>query len=215
MDAARRERRNHRFNRRGAGPLSPVAIAALAACSRTREPPPPQPPRPPQAGQTRDAAAAAAHVLAARGAALRGDNAAVQQEAAAASDAFMRAARVPNPSRPIDREAARAAVRPLPGVRTAVWMDAANLIVMVDGQAYRTQAMIDRVCLALDPLGDTLAVVVNLQDVTAKNPDDAATLSRNCQLPEGQRAVGQGRRPIDAVSPELLETFKKQQGGKG
>ncbi|MFO1516054.1 MAG: hypothetical protein U1F22_03920 [Lysobacterales bacterium] len=213
MDAVRRERRNHCFNRRGAGPLSLVAIAALAACSRTPEPPPA--PRPPQAGQTRDAAAAAAHVLAARGAALRGDSAAMQQEAAAASDAFMRAARVPNPSRPIDREAARAAVRPLTGVRTAVWMDAANLIVMVDGQAYRNQAMIDRVCLALDPLGDTLAVVVNLQDVTAKNPDDATTLSRNCQLPEGQRAVGQGRRQIDAVSPELREAFKRQQGGKG
>ncbi len=194
-------------------PLRLIAIAALAACSRTPDPPPP--PRPPQAGQPGDAAAAAAHILAARGAALRGDSAAVQQEAAAASEAMLRAARVPNAGRPIDREAAGTAVRPLAGVRTAVWIDAANLMVMVDGQAYRTQAMIDRICLALDPLGDTLAVVVNLQDVTAKNPDDAATLSRNCQLPEGQRAVGQGRRQIDAVSPELREVFKRQQGGKG
>jgi hypothetical protein len=49
-------------------------------------------------------------------------------------------------------------------------------------------AMIDRVCVALEPLGDTLAVVVNLQDATAKNGDEAITLSRNCQLPEGQNA---------------------------
>jgi hypothetical protein len=72
-------------------------------------------------------------------------------------------------------------------------------------------AMIDRVCVALEPLGDTLAVVVNLQDATAKNGDEAMTLSRNCQLPEGQRAFLQAKRQVDVVSPELRAQFKDQQ----
>jgi len=106
---------------------------------------------------------------------------------------------------------ARTAVRPLPGVRSTVWLDAANFVVMVDGAQHRSMDMIDRVCLALEPLGDTLAVVVNVQDVTAKNPDGAMTLSRNCQLPEGQRAFMQAKRQVDVASPELRRTFRAQQ----
>ncbi|MEO8460371.1 MAG: hypothetical protein ABI451_07575, partial [Dokdonella sp.] len=71
-----------------------------------------------------------------------------------------------------------------------------------------------KVCLALEPLGDTLAVVVNVQDVTAHTPDGATTLSRNCQLQEGERAFLQKKREIDAVSAGLRDTFKKQQIGK-
>ena len=76
-----------------------------------------------------------------------------------------RSMRVPDVSRPIDHEAARAAVRPLAGVRSAIWLDQTNFVVMVNGAEQRSMGMIDRVCLALEPLGDTLAVVVNLQDV--------------------------------------------------
>ena len=67
--------------------------------------------------------------------------------------------------------------------------------------------MIDTVCLSLEPLGDTLAIVVNVQDVTATIPDCATTLSSNCQLPEGQRAFMQKKREVDVVSRELLVTF--------
>jgi len=122
-----------------------------------------------------------------------------------------RAGNLPDASRPVDREAARLAMRSVAGVRSSLWLDRENFVVMVDGQRHRTMRMIDRICAALEPLGDTLAVVVNLQDVTAQSPDDATTLSRNCQLPEGERAYAQRNRQVDVVSPRLRATFKKQQ----
>lgn len=122
-----------------------------------------------------------------------------------------RSERVPDVARPIDHEAARAVVQPLPGVRSAMWLDAAHFVVMVDDPRRRSMDMIDRVCLALEPLGDTLGVVVNLQNVGAKNADAAMTLSRNCQLPIGERAFVQGKRQVDAIEPELRRTLKAQQ----
>ena len=85
---------------------------------------------------------------------------------------------------------------------------------MVDGAKHHNMAMIDTVCLALEPLGDTLAILVNIQYVTATTPDGATTLSRNCQLPEGQRAFMQKNREVDVVSGELHETFKKAAGAE-
>lgn len=76
---------------------------------------------------------------------------------------------MPDVSRPIDHEAARAAVRPLAGVRTSLWLDRSNFVVMVGDQQHLSMAMIDKVCLALEPLGDTLAVVVNVQDAAVRN----------------------------------------------
>ena len=52
---------------------------------------------------------------------------------------------------------------------------------------------------------------MNLEDVTATNGDAAMTLSRNCQLPEGERAFLQAKRQVDVVAPELRRTFKTQQ----
>lgn len=106
-------------------------------------------------------------------------------------------------------------MRPLPGVRGSIWLDADDFLVMVDGQAHRSMERIDAICLALEPLGDTLGVVVNLQDVTARNGDEAETLSRNCQLPEGERALLQARRQVDVVAPELREQFKRMQKSGG
>lgn len=40
---------------------------------------------------------------------------------------------------------------------------------MVGDARHRSMDMIDQVCLALEPLGDTLAVVVNVQDVTRED----------------------------------------------
>lgn len=166
---------------------------------------------PQQAGQPVNPYATAAHIAGARAALLVGDSRAAEDHLHAMTHDFSRSMRIADAARPIDHEAARAAVRPLPGVRTAVWLDTANFVVMVDGQQHRSFDMIDRVCLALEPLGDTLAVVVNVQDVTAKNPDAATTLSRNCQLPEGQRALLQAKRQVDVVSPELRRQFKEMQ----
>jgi len=85
---------------------------------------------------------------------------------------------------------------------------------MVDGSQYRSMAMIDQVCVALEPLGDTLGVVVHVQDVTAQHADDATTLSRNCQLPEGQRAFLQRKRQVDVVAREVRTEFEDQQARK-
>lgn len=133
------------------------------------------------------------------------------QPGKAATTQFLREAGAPDPNRPIDHENARAAARAIAGVRSAFWIDRENFVVMVDGQSHRTMAMIDAVCVALQPLGDTLAVVVNVQDVTAQRPDDATTLSRNCQLPEGQSAMFRTKRQLDVVSPELRKQFQQQQ----
>lgn len=167
--------------------------------------------RPQRAGEPVNPYVAAAHITAARVAMLAGDASGAQAHIGALTHDVMRSARVPDVTRPIDHEAARAAVRPLAGVRSAIWLDANNFVVMVDSARQRDIAMIDRVCLALEPLGDTLAVVVNLQDVTAKDPDAATTLSRNCQLPAGQRALAQMPRRVDVLAPELRQTFKSQQ----
>ena len=128
-----------------------------------------------QAGQPVNPYAVAGHIAGARVAALVGDARVAEAHINAIAHDLARSARLPDVTRPIDHEAARAAVRSLPGVRSAVWMDAANFVVMVDGAQHRSMDMIDQVCLALEPLGDTLAVVVNLQDVTAKEPDVAMT----------------------------------------
>ncbi|MGN6520716.1 MAG: restriction endonuclease [Dokdonella sp.] len=127
---------------------------------------------------------------------------------------YLRQAGVPDVSRPVDHEAARMAAKAVAGVRSALWLDHDNFVVMVDGAQYRSMAMIDEVCDALEPLGDTLGVVVNVQDITAQHADGATTLSRNCQLPEGQRALLQRKRQVDVVAPETRALFKGQQPKK-
>ena len=124
---------------------------------------------------------------------------------------YLRQASIPDASRPVDHEAARMAAKNIPGVRSALWLDRDNFVVMVDGAQYRSMATIDQVCIALEPLGDTLGVVVNIQDITAQHADGATTLSRNCQLPEGQRALLQRKRQVDVVAPEVRALFKNQQ----
>ena len=165
-----------------------------------------------QAGQPMSAANVARHVAAAHAAALIGDPRSAQANAAAIADDLRGSIKVPDAARLVPHEAARAAVRSLAGVRSSVWIDQSNLIVMVDGAQYRTLGMIDHVCDALAPLGDTLGVVVNLQNVAATSSHGADTLSRNCQLPVGQRALTQSKRQIDALDPALRRTFEVQQG---
>jgi hypothetical protein len=154
----------------------------------------------------------AGHVAAARAAALAGDQKALERSVHGMTDDMLHDARIPDPSRPIDREAARAAVQPLAGVRSVVWIDHDNLLVMVGGAQYRNMEMVDRACDALAPLGDTMGVVVNVQDVNATTSEGADAVSRNCQLPEGQRAFLQPRRRIEALDPVTRRAFEAQQG---
>lgn len=196
--------------------ISLIHAAALAAillvgCERSAPNAAVEERKPQQAGKPVNPYEVAGHITAARVSAVLGDAETAEEHVKAIATGITRSARMPDAYRRIDRESARTAVRPIPGVRSSVWLDRENFIVMVDGQRHRSMAMIDEVCLALEPLGDSLAVVVNVQDVTATTPDGATTLSRNCQLPEGQRAFMQKKRQVDVVSRELQDAFNKQQ----
>jgi hypothetical protein len=191
-----------------------IAVAfciAATGCSKTDE----QTPairRPQQAGPT-NPLVTAGHLAGIEAASLTGDQRAIQGHVNAMHKDMMRSMHLPDPSRPINHEAARTAVRLLQGVQSVVWIDRSNLLVMVAGGQYRSMTTIDRICLALEPLGDTLGVVVNVQDVAATTSEGADTLSRNCQLGQGKRAMLQRRRQVDVLDPEVRRVFRAQQRG--
>lgn len=182
-------------------------LIALGACS----PSPPPERKPQRAGEPVPVAETAARMAKARVAAVTGDREAMRKEIDGMSKDMLRSMKVPDPARRIDREAARNAARTVAGVRSAVWIDASNLMVMVSSHQDRSEAMIDAICLKLEQLGDTLAVVVNLQNAAARNGDEAETLSRNCQLQAGDRAFLQAKRQVDVLSPELRAKVQAQQ----
>lgn len=160
------------------------------------------------AGPTATAADPVADVVMAEAAAISGDQAAIRHHAENMQKDLLRDMKMPDPDRRIDPESARAALRSLPGVRSSAWADRENLIVMVDGAIYRSDAMIDAVCRQLDPLGDTLAVVVHVENVAAANADELQTISRNCQLAPGDRAYMQSRRSLDVVPESARQQHK-------
>jgi len=192
-----------------------TAVAACAGATGCSETPNGQTAQtalqPQQAGPT-NPLVTAGHLAGIEAAGLTGDQRAMQGHIQAMHKDMMGSMHLADPSRRIDHEAARAAVRPLPGVRSAVWIDNANLLVMVGGAQYRSMATIDNVCLALEPLGDTWSVVVNVQDMMATTSEGADTLSRNCQLGAGERAMLQPKRQVDMLDPEARRVFRAQQG---
>ena len=145
----------------------------------------------------------AGHMAGVRAAAISGDQQGVQRHMDAMSEDMRRAMKLADPARPIDREAARGIARTLPGVRSAVWIDRTNLLVRVNGAQWRSQKTIDDLCVRLEPLGDTLAVVVHLQDAAPATRDGMDTLSRNCQLAPGDHAMLQRERRMDVLDPAL------------
>lgn len=177
-----------------------IAAMLLPACNPPQAEAPP-PPRPQQAGQPMDPLRTTAHMAGARASALIGDQAGVQRNMQAMSEDLRRAMKLADASRPIDREAARSVARAMPGVRSVNWIDRHNLLVRVDGANLRSQQAIDDLCLELEPLGDTLAVVVHLQNAAALNHDEMDTLSRNCQLAPGDHALFQKNHELDALDP--------------
>lgn len=173
----------------------------LAACTQT--PAEPEPRVPQQAGQPLDPAHTAARIATIRGAAIAGDPQAVQRQMEAFNEDFRKSIKLADPSRRVDREAARTAASNIGGVRSVVWIDHENLLAIVSRNEQRSYRTIDDICLALEPLGDTLGVVVNLQSGTARTGDELEILSRNCQLAPGDRAFLQRHRQVDVIAPEI------------
>lgn len=198
--------------------LPELCVVALALCGCTQAPPsvPPQAahtadPRTAQpVGQPVSGDRAIARVVIADAATLVGDQAEARRQAEGFADDLRRAQKMPDPARPIDHEAARIAARTVPGVRSVVWVDRNNLFAIVDDNAQRSQATIDAVCAALSPLGDTLGVVVNLQSGAARSGEELAILSRDCQLPQGERAFLQTPRDVDVVPASVREQVRAQ-----
>lgn len=184
--------------------LATLLIAACSAQSRTE----PHQHRPQQAGQPLDPLKTAGHITAARLSALSGDQDGVRRNMEAMSEDMRSAMKIPDAARAIDREAARAATRTLPGVRSVLWLDRNNLLVQVEGHARRSQQTIDEVCYQLQPLGDTLAVVVHLQNAAARSADEIDTLSRNCQLAPGDRAFMHRDRPVNVLDPHMRVQYR-------
>lgn len=182
-----------------------AAIAAcllIAGCSAPQAEEPVQR-RPQQAGQPMDPLRTAGHMVGARLSALAGAQQGIQRSMEAMSEDLRRAMKLADASRPIDREAARAVARALPGTRSANWIDRHNLLVRVDGAQLRSQQTIDALCIGLEPLGDTLAVVVHVQDAAPATRDGMDTLSRNCQLAPGDHSMFQRARTVDVLDPGI------------
>lgn len=185
-----------------------VAIGVLAGCRETTAP---AQARPEQAGQPMNPLRTAGQFASIRASAMVGDQQGVQDGLMAMNEDFRKAIKLADPARRVDREAARAALRGMDGLVSAVWIDHENLFVMVDRNELRSQAVIDSVCTRLEPLGDTLGVVVNLQSAAARTGAEQATLSRNCQLQPGDRAFMQRERQVDVVPAGIREQQRRDQ----
>lgn len=179
-------------------------LALLAACARQAPEPEARPERPQQA-KPHDPGTPAERMLAIRGAVLSGDQEAARRQMEAMNHDLQRAIRLPDPARRIPQELARARVKAVQGVSTAAWMNNRDLVVLVTGAEYRDFAMSERICHALEPLGDTLWVTLHLQDRSARTGGDLAVYSRTCQLQPGERALMQDTRQVDPVDPALRE----------
>lgn len=165
----------------------------FAACSS---------PEPQRAGEA-DPARMAVEVASMQIAAMSGDQEQVKRSFQAAHADLMRSMKVPDPTRRIDRETARATLRDMQSIRSVAWIDHENLLAIVATNEDRSLRTIDEVCTRLRPLGDTLGVVVNLQSAVATRPEDLDVLSRNCDLPSGERAFAQRNRQVGVVAPEI------------
>ncbi|WP_152565988.1 hypothetical protein [Lysobacter antibioticus] len=174
---------------------------ALCACSGQAEREVAQ--KPARAGVPIDRSETAERLAKMRGQAIAGDQVALHQNVEALDRDLRRAIRLVDPARRIDRENARIAAKSVAGVRSAVWVDGENLLAIVDRNGQRSYGTIDAICNRLEPMGDTLGVVINLQSGAAQTGDELEILSRNCQLKPGERAVAQAHRQIDVLPPDV------------
>ena len=167
--------------------------------------------RPQQAGEPLDPLKTAGRFGAMQATALTGDRDGFKRNFESMHGDLMRSMRVPDATRRIDREAARTAVREVAGIRSAGWIDHENLLVRVDSNELRSQRTIDRLCMELEPLGDTLAVVIHVQSAAARSGEEMRTLSRNCQLQPGERAFMQRQRQMDVIPDDVRRQHRAAQ----
>src|SRR3546814_17210045 len=116
-------------------------------------------PAPQRAGQPVDPLKTAGHIAAARVAAITGNQEGVRRNMEAMTEDMRRAMKLPDASRPIDPESARAAIRTMHGVRSVAWLDRSNLLVRVTGAELRHYGFINPVRHRLEPPGDHHPVV--------------------------------------------------------
>ncbi|MGH8079393.1 MAG: hypothetical protein ACREP7_02385 [Lysobacter sp.] len=178
--------------------LSLMLVACGGQAERTAAAAPQQ-----RAGEPLDPGKTADRLVKMRAQALGGDQQGLQQNLQALNDDVAKSIRLADPARRVDRENARIAARSVKGVRSVVWLDSENLFAIVGRNAERSYGTIDAICGQLEPLGDTLGVVVNLQSGAAKTGDELEILSRNCQLQPGERALMQANRQVDALPPQI------------
>lgn len=114
-----------------------VTCAAATGCSEAPEGNTAQTARQPQQAGPTNPLVTAGHLAGVEAAGLTGDQRAMRGHVEAMHKDMMRSMHLADPSRPIGHEAARAAVRPLQGVSSSVWIDRSNLLVMVGGGQYR------------------------------------------------------------------------------
>ena len=180
----------------------------LVACSQSDDG------KPQQAGQVLNPVKTAAHLAAIEVAATAGNQAFVEAHGNALQEDIRKSLKLADPARRIDSEAARGVTKGVAGVHSVAWMDRDNLLVIVDDLSFRNERTIDTICWKLEPLGDTLGVIVNLK---ARNPhtyDERRRVSRNCQLAVGQRAMFQKEHQEYDPPPEVLAAFRASQHSK-
>lgn len=185
-------------------------LLLVSACSPA--PSPPEAKRPQQAGQPLDPLATADRLAEIRGNALVCNQQGVQRGMEGLNEDFRKSIKLADPSRRVDREAARSAARNVEGVRSLVWIDHENLLAIVASNDQRSQPTIDAICMQLEPLGDTLGVVVNVQSGAARTGAELEILSRNCQLAPGDRAMMQRARVVDAIDPAVRAQHRANAG---
>lgn len=182
---------------------APSALQDTASAAPTREIGTPLP-----AHGGPDPASVARHMGAIRAATVAGDDTAMRAGVDAMNTASRQAMRLVDPGRAVDREAARAAVQQLPGVRAAGWIDRTRLLAVTARDDVDAEAMIETVCLRLEPLGDTVGVVVSVQDAAAGGRPRET--SRGCQSARGAQADQPPQSP-----PPVPASTRVQTGGTG
>lgn len=185
-----------------------IAAAALASgCTRQA----PEEPKPERAGQPVSGAEFIARTAATAAASAAGQDGIARDQLNAMVDDHRRAIKLADPARAVNREQAREVARGVEGVRSVAWVDAANLYVIVERNAQKTERTIDRICVALEPLGDTLGVVINLQSGEAQTAAELQLLVRNCQLAVGDHAFLHDRRDRNVVPDAIWSQHEANQ----
>lgn len=188
-----------------------VSLIALAGLGCKVQPQAEAPREPQQSGKPLDRAKLASEMAKLEGAAILGDQEAVKRSLHNVNEDVRRSLKIADPSRKVDRELARVAAKSVQGVRSVVWLDRTNLFAIVERNEQKSYETIDAICLQLEPLGDTLGVVVNLQSGSARTGDELATLSRNCQLKPGDQALLQRERQVDVIDPAVRAQHRANQ----